>query len=373
MGSTGEKRSTPKSSPLKSMSLSPNYSLFNSPDTQSSLKRSIIDENDPFKSPLPVKKSFKKRYNPNRSPSFASPSSNSLWSSSSFSANWHQRPIGPKFYRAKRKLPVHKYSYGNNLKRFCGNSKRISPNNSKNSPFQRRKGKLNFTDNPKFSLPESKMEVWGGNEYNLSPEIPLLSTPQQRRIATAQLTGQGLRSNNQCLLDAKSESLSKSGDKTVLQFNKPERSYCDSQSDEESVIEECSSPENVHGDEADGWQIQMLRKSFQDTSLGRNNTSTGINLLDESLDTLSRSQKKYQLEKFSIRQRISPKLKSTGEKCSSRQEREGIHIRIVSNEAKCNVDLDLVCFNLSWKKLVRVKFENPFVDRVNCIFKGLWL
>ena len=78
-------------------------------------------------------------------------------------------------------------------------------------------------------------------------------------------------------------------DRTVLQFNKPENSYldCDTQSDEESVIDDCLSPENTSGRAMndDEKKVEALTKSLKETDIGR--TEKVINLLDEGLDHLS--------------------------------------------------------------------------------------
>ena len=283
MGLVGEYSSTPRSSPLKANSLSPNYALFNSPETHLLSERSVVDENDPFKSPLPVKKCLKRRYNGTRSPSAASsfPAS----SCSSLSSNWYKR-LTPtnKVYKAKRKLPIH-YNNGHRFKRICGN-RWILPS-SRRSPLRRQKGTLDFagTTTPSSS-PVPEMGVWGAYDgLDLSPEMPLLSTPQQRRIATALITEQ-----------------------------KPEQSYwdCHSQSDDESVIQQCFSPEDVSEDET-GCKMQVLTESLRDTSLGRSRT----NMIDEGLDNLSQSKKRYQLAQKSDSLEMGP----FSDRCSSRQQR----------------------------------------------------
>ena len=183
MNTPGEKRLTPRSSPFKTpASLSPNYCLFNSPESQTGRKSKFFDENDPFKSPLPVKKYLKRRYTVDRSP--LSVSSRSSSHGSPFTSSFHRRPFGSRFYRAKRKLPMKGSIYNRDrVKRFCGEKRQISP---LSSFVQRQKRKLNLTSTPDGS-PMSEISVnFEGRNKNLSPEIPMLSTPQQRKLASAQ-------------------------------------------------------------------------------------------------------------------------------------------------------------------------------------------
>lgn len=364
MESSGPKKSTPQSSPFKASTLSPNYTLFNSPESHSQSKVSRFEKTDPFKSPLPVKKCVKRRYNADSGSStplfsphevrrrYNSSNGNNTPSSSQVSYNrsrsgtaasspygrWSPRntitnnmlrkPFGTNKYSAKRKLSKGGLVHGSNrVKRFRGNpaTYRASPSSSSGCPFQRRKGKLLFTSTPKQRSPRVQQEAEDSSqekdeslseipilltpqqrnadtskEESLSPEIPIQSTPMQRRQASQQLAEQNVfLPDTKLNRKAVGESYAKSSDKTVLQFNKPERSYldCDSQSDDESVIEDCHSPEvtseRVGGN--DELRVKLLTESLRGTTIERK-TESGVSLIDEALDCLSQSQKKYHLE-----------------------------------------------------------------------------
>ena len=313
MNTPSEKRLTPRSSPFKTpASLSPNYCLFNSPESQIGCK-STFDENDPFKSPLPVKKCLKRKYAVDRPP--LSVSSHSFGRASPFSSSFHRRPFGSRFYKAKRKLPIKGSIYSRDrVKRFCGEKRQFSPP----SPFvQRRKGKLNFISTPDGSrMPEVSVNYEEGNK-DLSPEIPMLSTPQQRKLASAQFPRMKERNVHNSGANNKTFRVLVN-DRTVLQFNKPGNSHldCDSQSDEESVIDDCLSPENTNTSEGaandDEKKVETLTKSLKETDIGR--TEKVVNLLDEGLCHLlqsqKKSQKKYHSGKYSMqRQSLEPPVR----------------------------------------------------------------
>ena len=292
MNTPGEKRLTPRSSPFKTpASLSPNYCLFNSPESQTDRKSKFFDENDPFKSPLPVKKCLKRRYTVDRSPLLVSSRSSSH--GSPFTSSFHRRTFGSRFYRAKRKLKGSIYNR-DRVKRFCGEKRQFSP---LSSFVQRQKGKLNFTSTPDGSPMSETSANCEERNNKLSPEIPLLSTPQQRKLASVQLPNmldQAGKTNKTFRI---------LNDRTVLQFNKPENSYldCDTQSDEESVIDDCLSPENTNGgarNDDEKNKVEALTRSLNETNIGRNEKV--INLLDEGLDHLLQSQKKHQSGKYSV-------------------------------------------------------------------------
>ena len=300
MNTPGEKRLTPRSSPFKTpASLSPNYCLFNSPESQTGRKSKFFDENDPFKSPLPVKKCLKRRYTVDRSPRLVSPCSSRH--GSPFTSSFHRRPFGSRFYRANRKLPMKGSIYNRDrVKRFCAEKRQFSP---LSSFVQRQKRKLNFTSTPDGS-PMSETSVNSDERNkNLSPEIPMLSTPQQRKVASAQFPK--MLERNVHNAGETNKTFRILNDRTVLQFNKPENSYldCDTQSDEESVIDDCLSPENTSGRAIndDEKKVEALTKSLKETDIGR--TEKVINLLDEGLDHLLQSQKKYQSGKYSVQRR----------------------------------------------------------------------
>ena len=300
MNTPGEKRLTPRSSPFKTpASLSPNYCLFNSPESHTGSRATFFDDNDPFKSPLPVKKCLKRRYAVHQSPLHRSPYSSSR--TSPFSSSFHHKPFGSSFYKAKRKLPMKGSAYNRDrVKRFCGEKRQISPSGSF---VQRRIGKLNFTSTPNGS-PMSEMSV-NSEETNkdLSPEIPVLATPQQRKLATAQFPN--MTERNIYNAEETNNTFRILNDRTVLQFNKPENSYldCDSQSDEESIIDDCFSPENTSGKEVNDneMKVEALTKSLKEADIGR--TEKVVNLLEEGLDHLLQSQKKHQSGKYSIHRR----------------------------------------------------------------------
>ena len=300
MNTPGEKRLTPRSSPFKTpASLSPNYCLFNSPESQTGRKSKFFDENYPFKSPLPVKKCLKRRYTVDRSPRLVSPRSSRH--GSPFTSSFHRRPFGSRFYRANRKLPMKGSIYNRDrVKRFCAEKRQFSP---LSSFVQRQKRKLNFTSTPDGS-PMSETSVNSDERNkNLSPEIPMLSTPQQRKVASAQFPKMLERNVHNAGETQKTFRIL--NDRTVLQFNKPENSYldCDTQSDEESVIDDCLSPENTSGRAIndDEKKVEALTKSLKETDIGR--TEKVINLLDEGLDHLLQSQKKYQSGKYYVQRR----------------------------------------------------------------------
>ena len=183
------------------------------------------------------------------------------------------------------------------VKRFCGEKRQFSP---LSSFVQRHKGKLNFTSTPNGSPMSEISANYEERNENLSPEIPLLSTPQQRKLASIQLPNmldQAGKTNKTFRI---------LNDRTVLQFNKPENSYldCDTQSDEESVIDDCLSPENTSGramNDDEKNKVEALTKSLNETNIGR--TDKVVNLLDEGLDHLLQSQKKYQSRKYSVQRR----------------------------------------------------------------------
>lgn len=232
-------RKRPAPPTTQTCSLSPNYSLFSSPE--STKDTSFFDYLDDAPSLNKRRKSTVER----GSTSFHRPLSAS-------SLRTPVRVYGKKGPRAKIR----------------------TPQSAAGNPFQRRKGELVFSGQRR----PIEEEIFATDDQALSPVIPLLMTPQQRQVASSKVkTG---RPERRAVWTGP--------------LHSTQRSQYDFDELAEIGIELCVSPESplsgTTPSPGQRWQIQLTKPSRKKLL---SDNKENINLIEEALRNLTESQRRH--------------------------------------------------------------------------------